>query len=293
MDTLQSVEQVRFDASDGTELFGWLSAPTANKEVGSGDDVVIHVHGMSGNGFENPLVDTLRKYHNRNGRAFFSFNNRGAGVVTWLRRGSEEYLGGACFERFEACTDDIAGAISTTDERGYTHVALQGHSLGCTKAVHYVSTTRDSRVTQLVLLAPTDMYGWGHRKPEDIAFFDRATQLVADGNGGVLVAESCWDTGPLSAATYLDYATQLGAADIYRNGALRDIEIPLHIIYGTHDVGIREIDGSIHAWRSRVDEQLPRDREHVLVSIIDGAEHGFAAHLGQLEDATRSFFDGV
>ena|SRR6185369_16882341 len=48
------VEFVRFKAADSVELQGWYSnAP--------GDEVVIHLHGKSGNGYENDFLDTLRQ----------------------------------------------------------------------------------------------------------------------------------------------------------------------------------------------------------------------------------------
>ena len=40
------VEFTRFKASDGVELQGWLSG--GDKEI-----AVVHIHGMSGNGYEN------------------------------------------------------------------------------------------------------------------------------------------------------------------------------------------------------------------------------------------------
>ncbi len=47
------VDFIRFKATDGVELQGWL-----NNE--NNDTAVIHIHGMSGNGYENYFLDDLR-----------------------------------------------------------------------------------------------------------------------------------------------------------------------------------------------------------------------------------------
>ena len=65
-----TVEFVRFKASDEVELQGWLT----NVDGGS---VVVHIHGMSGNGYENQFLDTLRETYAGKGISFFSIDTRG------------------------------------------------------------------------------------------------------------------------------------------------------------------------------------------------------------------------
>ena len=72
----------RFKASDGIELQGWFSDTP-------GDAVVIHVHGMSGNGYENYFLDNLRETYINSKVSFFTFDNRGRGIISWFRGGSE------------------------------------------------------------------------------------------------------------------------------------------------------------------------------------------------------------
>ncbi len=50
------VDFIRFKATDDVELQGWL-----NNE--NGDVAVVHIHGMSGNGYENYFLDDLREMY--------------------------------------------------------------------------------------------------------------------------------------------------------------------------------------------------------------------------------------
>lgn len=268
---MKRLETVRFATADDVQLVGWHSGPLGDLA----NTVVIHIHGMSGNGFENHLVDALREMHNADGRAFFSFNNRGAGVVTWQYTSSSAFLGGACYERFDDCVHDIAGAIDAMVDRGFERVVLQGHSLGCTKVVHYLTSVDDKRVCAAILLAPTDMYGWAHRSGDGNELLARAQQLEPD----TLVGERCWDEGPLCASTYLSYATPRSHADIYRNGAFSRVSVPMQIVYGTEDMGIRGIDGTFAQWQTRTKPVL---NDNTDIALIEGAEHGFVNHLSFL-----------
>ncbi|MCA9369998.1 MAG: hypothetical protein H6774_00655 [Pseudomonadales bacterium] len=46
------VDFIRFNASDEVELQGWLSNE-------SGVTAVLHIHGISGNGYQNRFLDAL------------------------------------------------------------------------------------------------------------------------------------------------------------------------------------------------------------------------------------------
>ena len=106
-----NVDFVRFKASDNVELRGWFSD-------GGSDKAVIHVHGMSGNGYENYFLDNLREMYNSNGFAFFSIDTRGSGIYNSFFLGGDQSKwgegtkpGGSCFEIFEESVNDIQGAI--------------------------------------------------------------------------------------------------------------------------------------------------------------------------------------
>src|SRR5688572_26007650 len=99
-----TVDFIRFKASDGLELQGWLSNVP-------GDTAVLHVHGRSGNGYENVFLDNLRELYVQQGITFFAANNRGHGVQSWFSKGGHVQVIGSCYELFDDCLYDIEGAL--------------------------------------------------------------------------------------------------------------------------------------------------------------------------------------
>jgi hypothetical protein len=73
------VEFVRFNATDDVELQGWL-----NNE--NGEVAVVHIHGMSGNGYENYFLDDLRKMYANHGNTLVA-------ALRFLRKVSTTYRG--------------------------------------------------------------------------------------------------------------------------------------------------------------------------------------------------------
>ena len=113
-----TLDFIRFKAADGVELQGWLTNE-------AGDTAVIHIHGMSGNGYENYFLDPLREVYAKNGISFLTIDTRGRGVVSQFWQGSKidswglgTKLGGSCFEIFGESALDIQGAIDYLKTKG-------------------------------------------------------------------------------------------------------------------------------------------------------------------------------
>ncbi|HET9721511.1 MAG TPA: alpha/beta fold hydrolase, partial [Candidatus Saccharimonadales bacterium] len=222
------VEFHRFKTSDGVQLRGWFSDA-------DGQLVIVHIHGMSGNGYENRFLDNQRQLYNQAGIAFFTFDNRGSGIINHFPGDNGTKLGGSCFEIFEESTHDIQGAIDFMKSKGKSKFILQGHSLGASKVVNFLQDKREE-VQAAILLAPTDMAGWAKTDPRHQEYLDKAEQLNAAGKGEELVGAQCWlDKTPLSAQTYPTIAGD-GAVDMYapRDGGslLSKVDRPMIIIYG-------------------------------------------------------------
>ena len=64
-------ELVRINSIDNIEQPGILYTPDDNTTK-----IVIHVHGLNGNFYENRFLDTLAKTYTDNNYAFLTFNNR-------------------------------------------------------------------------------------------------------------------------------------------------------------------------------------------------------------------------
>jgi len=286
---------VRFKASDNVELQGWLSSE-------GGDIAVIHIHGMSGNGYENYFLDNLREDYSKNGISFFTIDTRGRGIVSSFWQGGKinswgegTKLGGSSFEIFEESVFDVQGAINYLKTLGKTKFILEGHSLGATKVVNYLVNTANSEVIAAILLAPTDMVGWARTDPLHKSYLEKAKKLIAGGKGEELVGAQCWlDKTPLSAQTYPTISQAGTAVDIYgeRSGGalLGKVEIPTLIVYGDNDIGILEIDGSIDKWKERADKIKHKNTQ---ISVIHGASHSFKGKEKELSAVVRSFLKKI
>ena len=275
---------IRFNATDKVELQGWLN----NEE---GDTAVIHIHGMSGNGYENYFLDNLRQMYAEKGISLFTIDSRGRGIISDFRQNDGWLHGGSCFEIFNQSTNDIQGAINYLKTLGKTRFILQGHSLGCTKVVNFVLTQNTSDIQKVILLAPTDMVGWAHTDSNHAEYLARAKQLVAKNNGQALVSAECWlDKTPISAQTYPTICEAGSSADMYgerEGGALLGrVSLPMLILYGTNDIGITKIDGTIDKWLERI-EKIKNN--HTRIAVIDGASHGFRDFESELTEIAGTF----
>lgn len=282
---MTKINFVRFNATDNVELQGWL-----NNEAS--DTAVIHIHGMSGNGYENYLLDSLREMYKQKGISLFTIDTRGRGIISDFRQNDGWKHGGSCFEIFEESVHDIQGAINYLKTLGKTRFILQGHSLGCTKVVNFVLTQDISGIEKVVLLAPTDMAGWANTDSKHQEYLAKSKQLIAENKGQELVSAECWlDKTPISAQTYPTICEAGNSADIYgqREGGalLGKVSLPMLISYGTADIGITEIDGTMDKWLERA-EKIKNDNTQI--TVIDGASHGFRGFEDKLTEVVGNFF---
>jgi alpha-beta hydrolase superfamily lysophospholipase len=290
-----NVKFTRFKASDGVELQGWLSGEKSKVAV-------IHVHGMSGNGYENYFLDNFREMYNKNGISFFTIDTRGRGIISSFCRGNEidswgegTKLGGSCFEIFSESANDIHGAIDYLKAQGKSKFILQGHSLGGSKVVNYLVTKNNTKIIGVVLLAPTDMVGWANTDPRHQDNLKKSEELISHDEGEELVSAQCWlDKTPLSAQTYPTLCKAGTAVDIYGERAgetlLGKIQVPTLIACGDNDIGILKIDGSMDKWIERVDKIK---NQNTKISVIKGAAHSFKGYESELSKNVESFIKEI
>jgi len=279
-----TVDFIRFKASDDVGLQGWL-----NNEAS--DIAVVHIHGMSGNGYENHFLDSLRAMYAEHDVSLFTIDSRGRGIISDFRQGDGWKHAGSCFEIFKESAHDIRGAIDYLKSLGKTRFILQGHSLGCTKVVNFVLNEDVDGIEKVILLAPTDMTGWANTEPMHAEYLAKAKQLLSDGKGEELVDAQCWlDKTPISAQTYPTICETGSSADIYgeRDGGalLGRISLPMLVPYGTEDIGITQIDGSMDKWLERVNAIKNTNTK---IAVVDGASHGFKGHEEHLAKIIENF----
>lgn len=105
-------ELVRINSMDEIEQPGILYIPDKTT-----DKIVIHVHGLNGNFYENRFLDTLAKSYTDKGYAFLTFNNRGKDFIAELLKGDGFTVIGGSLERFKDCILDIEGVVSWVNKK--------------------------------------------------------------------------------------------------------------------------------------------------------------------------------
>jgi pimeloyl-ACP methyl ester carboxylesterase len=233
-------ELIRVIADDGVELVGFYSAPPSARRA------VLHTHGLAGNFYENRFVDSICEAVVSKGLAFFTYNNRGHDYVSDNLKGdgaaTEIAPGGSAWEIFDDCVHDIAACSRFLIEHGHDDIYFEGHSLGTSKIVHYLSSRGDTHAVGVILLSPPDMFGLrdertGGRLDEILA---EARELVGAGEGDKLMPNAGYVV-PLSAATVVATYGDRNKTDIFPlrlgdegdYGKLASIRLPMLVIYGT------------------------------------------------------------
>ena len=139
------IEKIYFESTDGISLFGLLHKPVNSIK----NEVVISTHGMGSN-CTKERDDIIAKKLVENGIAYFSFNNRGQGLINTVMTKKGKILQGTVYEDVEDSHYDIVGAIKVMQNKGYSTINLQGHSLGSTKTVYTYNKLLEKNETDIL-----------------------------------------------------------------------------------------------------------------------------------------------
>ncbi|MBI3486251.1 alpha/beta fold hydrolase [Candidatus Daviesbacteria bacterium] len=229
----------RQTTSDNLILQGLLYEPEQKT-----NKLILHIHGMAGNFYENRFLDYMAKTFTKNGYAFLAVNTRGHDYIAdFPIAGDKEddIRIGNVFEKFEECVLDIKCWMDFAAKK-FSQITLQGHSLGCSKVVYYLSETKDKRVKNLSLASPTDMVGMIERWSGSKQTAELSKKRVSEGKGEEIFPKVLGDWAYLSASTYLNFVTRGNSIDIFntyakhtRSIALESIKIPTLAFFGTGD----------------------------------------------------------
>ena len=139
------IEKIYFNTEDNTELFGLLHT----SENQTDKEVVIAIHGMGSNCFKQ-RDDIIAQKLTSNNISYFSFNNRGFGLVNKITKNGSGILQGTAFEDVKDSYYDIVSAIKLMASKGYEKIHLQGHSLGSTKSVYVYNKLLQNNETKIL-----------------------------------------------------------------------------------------------------------------------------------------------
>lgn len=265
---------VRINSMDKIEQVGILYTPTNNT-----NKIVIHVHGLGGNFYENKFLDTLAETYTSKNYAFLTFNNRGNGYISDLYKTNETVVIGGSLERFEDCLLDIDGIVDWCKNK-YNEIILEGHSYGCNKVLYYYNKRKNTNIKKIVLLSPCDIPSEGKKflsKEEYDIAKEEATRLVNENKEKELINFSVMSNGKIAAGTYY-YDFLPGGEDDFiryadgknkRSLVLNSIDIPVLVVFGNIDENVltEPID--------TVKEYLKNNISNCNIQIIDGANHSY------------------
>lgn len=280
-------ELIRPNSTDGIQLPGLLYTPDEPTKK-----IVIHIHGMSGNFYEDEFNDNLARVYTNNGYAFLPFNNRGMNYITEMHKGSDYIIKGSSYESFEECVLDIGGIINWAKERGYKDIILEGHSYGCNKAVYYYTEKQDKDIKKIILLAPCDI-------PKEVELYtgkdyktsiSKAKELIENGKEEELIDFCVFANGKISARTFYTDLLYNCTCDFFRyrereekNHILNKIEIPIFIPFGDKDecVLTQPIEDVIY--------YLKNNLKNCEIKVIKDADHAYTGKYNELEEVIYTY----
>ena len=281
-------ELVRINSIDEIEQPGILYTP--NEDT---DKIVIHVHGLNGNFYENRFLDILAKSYTDKNYAFLTFNNRGRDFITELLKGNDFTIIGGSLERFKDCILDIDGVVNWVKEKGYKEIILEGHSYGCNKVLYYYNHKKDDSIKKIVLLAPCDIPSDGKKflsEEEYNKAKEESTRLVQENKENELIDFPVMANGKIAAGTYFNDFLPNGENDFIRyvdgiNGKselLNSINIPTLVIFGDVDecVLTQPIDV--------VKQYLKNNLSNCNIQIINGADHSYTGKYEELGKVVKN-----
>ena len=247
-------ELVRINSMDEIEQPGILYIPDKTT-----DKIVIHVHGLNGNFYENRFLDTLAKSYTDKGYAFLTFNNRGKDFIAELLKGDGFTVIGGSLERFKDCILDIEGVVSWVKQKGYKEITLEGHSYGCNKVLYYYNKKKEDCINKIVLLAPCDIPSEGKKFLSEEEYNKakvESTRLVNEGKENELIR-------------YTEDINDM-------NEVLNSIDIPVLVVFGDADecVLTQPID--------KVKVYLNNNIKNCTIKIINGADHSYCNKYEEL-----------
>lgn len=273
---------VRINSVDNIEMVGILYEPEEKS-----DEIVIHVHGLCGNFYENKFLDILAKAYTDKGISFLTFNNRGTNYISELSKGNGFEIIGGCYEKFTDSLLDIEGVINFIKDKEYTEIILEGHSYGCNKVVYYYNKKKDENIKKIVLLAPCDIpqicVKFLTKQEYEIAR-EKATELFNEGKEKELIDFSINANGVISAGTYYRDFLPNGENDFIRyvdginrkSEVLANIDIPTLIVFGDIDKCVLTQD--IETVKAYLNSNIKKCN----VQIIKGADHSYTDKYEEL-----------
>lgn len=276
---------VKSITSDKLVLHGLLYTPDKKTKK-----LILHIHGMAGNFYENKFLEYMSRTFTDAGIAFLSVNTRGHDFIADFAIDKEKHelkRIGNSQEKFEECVHDISAWMDVVEKEGFTEIILQGHSLGASKVVYYLVQTKDKRVKKLSLLSPADMIGLTEKWEGFSETMTKAQRMVKEKRGEELlpVLVNGWDV--MSAETFIDFSTRGNAIDIFNTydpeapSIISEVKTPIFALFGNiYEAYITEMAKDTLEIIHKKAKNCPSFE----AVVIRGANHSYATYEQKVAD---------
>jgi pimeloyl-ACP methyl ester carboxylesterase len=282
------IELEHVQTEDGITLHGALRRPASVTELASGADLVIMHHGVGGNFYNPHFFDPMADCLLQSGSAVLRVNNRGHDLAYNSPAGRL----GAAFESVDDCRKDWKAWLDHATSLGFERIALWGHSLGAVKTIYFLATGEDSRVPWAIATSPPQFsYSDYVARPDGhlfLAYFDKAKQLVAEGQPDAVFPVTIPTTVLLAAKTYLDKYGPEERFDIVNH--LPNVRVPILVTIGTKEgTGPESPDRFSFLGLADQIQRLADQQDNLSFAHIDGADHFYTGVTDQLWSTISSW----
>ena len=291
-----NIEKIFFETEDKAELVGLLHKGEQT------DKVIIAVHGMTSDCLKK-RDDIIAKTMTDNNIDFFSFNNRGHDVISYLNKEMSgvyaKQKSGTAYEDVQDGYYDIKAAIDQMIEKGYNQIYLQGHSLGCTKIVYtynkfkrkneekYLQAIKAVMLLSLIDIPRAQKINLGDKYDYAIEY---ALEKEKRGEANTLMPRECF-IHLISVKSYLRYFknnekinfAQYSNKD-FKYEELNNISIPLFMRWGNV---FEMIEQQANELVETVKTKLTNENKDI--NYVDGANHGYTGKEQQIANEMLEF----
>ena len=280
------VELVETQTADGLRLDGFLRMADSDVSGKTTCDAAILLSGVGSNFYGSSLMRHLTEMLVDSGVSALSVNTRGHDGVSTASTSRGGKLQGAAYEIVDDCRHDVTAWSDFLAQRGFSRIALIGHSLGAIKALYSQALQPHEQVSQVVAISPPRLSHKNfHHGPQSPAFFESlstAQQLADRGEANMLFQATFPFPLVLSVATYLDKYGPESRYDIFQFAPR--VVCPIRFIYGGDEL---ENGGIAFAGLPEAIAKLSWSNPPS-IEVVPNANHFYAGRFDQLSAIVRS-----
>lgn len=242
-------------------------------DSGNNECCILFVHGQAQSIIDNKFIYIIAKNLSNNDISFLYGHNRGYSYINCMSKkdGTMEKVG-ATFEIFEDCIKDISIWVRKIKELGYKKIILMGHSLGCNKALYYLSQNINL-IDGVIFLSAPDMIGITKIEEKNFEkLMQAAKENVNNKNSDIILGQLVCDFDYVSSKTFIDFYTENNAIDNFPIERNPDVFEQLSKI----SIPILSMAGSLEC-KTYLEQKLLKEKavncDDYNYYIIDGATH--------------------